>query len=419
MAEGFGVKNRGIKKLRQRRIHLGILASHPIQYHSPWFRSLSQQMDVNVFYSYRQSSEGQADAGFGVAFDWDTPLLDGYNHRWLENAARRPGLSTFAGCDNPEIYDIVRTGRFDAFLVFGWNRKSSIQAFRACRQQRVPFIMRGDSHLLTHRSTLKSAAKFVPFRWFLPRIDAHLYVGQHNREYLKHYGVRDERLFFCPHFVDNDFFREASEHARTTGEDRKLRARLRIPSTAFVFSFAGKMIPRKRAADVIQSAIDLLNKPLGANVHVILAGDGPLRTELERLSGPRQDRIHFIGFLNQSEMPTFYAASDALVLPSNGEETWGLVVNEAAACGVPSIVSNQAGCSADLIASNFTGAVFTAGDISELTHSMAAVKRTCETRPGEVRAALAENAARYSIQSATLGLEEALKTVTRSKPVAA
>ena len=106
-------------------------------------------------------------------------------------------------------------------------------------------------------------------------------------------------------------------------------------------------------------------------------------------------------------------------IPSNGEETWGLVVNEAAACGVPSIVSNQAGCSADLITGDFTGAVFSGGDIRGLTNSMAAVKRTCQARPEQVRKGLADTASRYSIQSATLGLEEALKTVSLAKRVAA
>jgi len=376
-------------------------------------------MDIEVFYGHRQGPKGQSESGFGVEFDWDTPLLSGYRFRWLTNVSRRPGLNSFGGCDTPEIYDIVREGRFGAFLVLGWNRKSFIQAIVACKQQRVPVLLRGDSQLATNRSTAKTILKYVPYRYLLPRIDAHLYVGSRNRHYLKYYGVPDERLFFSPHFVDNDFFAKASQHARTTGEDQKLRARLGMPLSAFVFSFAGKMIPKKRPADIIRSAIDLFRMSEGSNVHIIFAGDGPLRADLESLAGPYLDRIHFIGFMNQSEMPTLYAASDAVVLPSNGEETWGLVVNEAAACGVPSIVSNQAGCSADLITGDFTGAVFSGGDIRGLTNSMAAVKRTCQARPEQVRKGLADTASRYSIQSATLGLEEALKTVSLAKRVAA
>ena len=117
---------------------LGVLVSHPIQYLSPWFRHLATRLDLEVFYAHHQSARGQAEAGFGVEFDWDVPLLEGYSYRWLQNVARKPGLRSFGGCDTPEIYDIVRRGKYDAFLIFGWNRKSSIQAIFGCARLARP-----------------------------------------------------------------------------------------------------------------------------------------------------------------------------------------------------------------------------------------------------------------------------------------
>jgi glycosyltransferase involved in cell wall biosynthesis len=76
--------------------------------------------------------------------------------------------------------------------------------------------------------------------------------------------------------------------------------------------------------------------------------------------------VRFAGFLNQTEMPKAYAASDALVLPSTSSETWGLVVNEAMASGLPAVVSDQVGCGPDLVLPGQTGAVFACGDVSEL-----------------------------------------------------
>src|SRR5687768_586152 len=137
-------------------MRFGILVSHPIQYHSVWFRHLARRHDVEVFYCHRQAPSDQANAGFGVEFEWDVPLLDGYPHRWLANVARRPEVGSFYGCDCPEIYEIVRTGGFSAFLVFGWNRKASWQAVRACWKVGVPVFMRGDSQLETPRSRLRS-----------------------------------------------------------------------------------------------------------------------------------------------------------------------------------------------------------------------------------------------------------------------
>jgi glycosyltransferase involved in cell wall biosynthesis len=82
--------------------------------------------------------------------------------------------------------------------------------------------------------------------------------------------------------------------------------------------------------------------------------------------------VRFTGFLNQSEIAKAYIAADMLVLPSDGGETWGLVVNEAMCCGRPCIVSDQVGCGPDLVQSGQTGAVFPLGDVDALAKLMVA-----------------------------------------------
>jgi glycosyltransferase involved in cell wall biosynthesis len=86
----------------------------------------------------------------------------------------------------------------------------------------------------------------------------------------------------------------------------------------------------------------------------------------------QQERLplSFIGFLNQSEIVRAYVAADCLVLPSDAGETWGLVVNEAMACGLPAIVSDQVGCGPDLIHEGETGATFPMGDVTALAKRM-------------------------------------------------
>src|SRR5262249_32158511 len=110
-----------------RRTRLAIIASHPIQYFTPWFRHLAGHVDLEVLYAQQQNERGQATAGFGVAFEWDVPLLDGYKYRWLRNVSRSPGLQGFGGCDTPELFDLIHPKRYDAVLVLGWNKKSFVQ----------------------------------------------------------------------------------------------------------------------------------------------------------------------------------------------------------------------------------------------------------------------------------------------------
>ena len=393
--------------------HLGVLVSHPIQYYAPWFRYLANRLNIEVFYCHRQDAKGQSSAGFGVEFDWDVPLLEGYPHRWLNNVAARPSLRSFAGCDTPEVHHILRSERFDAFLVFGWNRKSALQAIWACWRNHVPVLMRGDSQLPARRSPIKSAAKYFPYRWLLPRLDAHLHVGKRNKEYLQHYGVPENRLFFVPHFVDNEFFVvNSGQEAENLREEIRIRSELGIPSDAFVFLFVGKLISKKRPADFVHAYLKVLNSQGGNNIHALFVGDGPWRTCLEtatRSSG----RIHFAGFRNQSEIPIFYEASNVLVLPSDSRESWGLVVNEAAACGIPAVVSDAVGCAPDMIDEGLTGFTYPVGDVEALADRMLAMKSLCEKKPTAIRQALGKKMVNYSMKKATEGLERALEAVTK------
>jgi glycosyltransferase involved in cell wall biosynthesis len=74
----------------------------------------------------------------------------------------------------------------------------------------------------------------------------------------------------------------------------------------------------------------------------------------------------FAGFLNQKEISQAYVAADCLVLPSDYRETWGLVVNEALASGVPCLVSQACGCAEDLSGCG----TFAPGDIETLSSKL-------------------------------------------------
>ncbi len=348
---------------------VAVVASHPIQYQAPWYRELAKAVDLEVLFCHRQDAAGQAAAGFGVAFEWDVPLLEGYGHRWLQNVSTTPDVSRFSGCDTPEIARVLAAGGFGACIVNGWYLKSYVQAIRACRAVGLRVLVRGDSHLRTPRSAVKSALKYLPYRWFLNRIDAHLYVGRANRDYLKAYGVSDDRLFPVPHFVDNVFFARRAEQARTSGESARVRRELRIPDEALLFLFVGKFIEKKYPGDFV-AACALAARRAARPVHGLLVGDGPLRPAAERIAEQLDAPVRFAGFRNQTDLPVCYAAADALVLPSDGRETWGLVVNEAMACGLPAIVSRQAGCADDLLDEGRTGFTFSARRTDELADRM-------------------------------------------------
>jgi len=394
---------------------LAIVTSHPIQYQAPWFRALARNVDVTVYFAWKQDPKGQAAAGFGTEFEWDVPLLDGYRYEWLTNVSRVPGVDAFAGCDTPDVADRLARGRFDACIVNGWYLKSYVQAIRACRRLQVPLLMRGDSHLKTPRHPLLSAAKYVPYRWGLNRIDAHLYVGSANRRYLQHYGVPEERLFFAPHFVDNDRFAASAGCARTSGDVQAIRASMGAGPEACVFLFAGKLIDKKRPSDFIGALAELRRR--GVRAIGAIVGSGPLQPALEAQAQASGVDLRWLGFRNQSEIPACYAAANCLVLPSDGRETWGLVVNEAMACGRPAIVSDAVGCGEDLIEAGRTGDIYPVGNVAALADRMAAMAIRLAHHRAEVKDAVRARIGRYSCDAAASGTIEALRHVRRRSPV--
>jgi glycosyltransferase involved in cell wall biosynthesis len=389
---------------------VALVASHPIQYHAPWFRALARVVDLEVFYCHRQDGAGQARAGFGVPFEWDVPLLDGYRFSWLQNVSASPGVGRFQGCDTPEIAERLRSGAFDACIVSGWYLKSYVQAIRACWKYSIPALVRGDSHLKTPRSRVKAVVKYLPYRWFLNRIDAHLYVGAANRRYLESYGVPADRLFFAPHFVDNAYFAAGAAQARQTGERERIRGELGAADGTTLFLFVGKFADGKRPGDFVDALATLASEGRG-DVRGAMVGAGPELPAIEALARTRHAPIAFCGFRNQSELPRYYAAADVVVLPSM-HETWGLVVNEAMACGVPVIVSDGAGCAEDLIDEGKTGFTFPAACISKLAERMIQAADMVVEQPVQVRANVDARIRRYSVDAAVDATARAIACVS-------
>ena len=378
---------------------LAVLTSHPIQYHAPLFRVLAGCVDLTVFFAHKATAQEQSRAGFGTAFEWDIDLTSGYTHDFLQNISALPGTDAFAGCDTPDIAARLSAGKFDALLVMGWHLKSYVQGIYAAKRLRLPVMVRGDSHLGTPRPALKLAAKSLIYPPLLRLFDAALYVGVRSRAYYETYRFPQQRLFPSPHCVDTEWFAD-----RSTAQARaELRRDLGVADRTTLLLFAGKLLPFKRPGDLLEAAARCRQN--GSPIEVMIAGDGALREQIIAEAARLQVPLHLLGFCNQSRMPAVYSASDGLVLPSEGE-TWGLVANEALACGRPIIVSDACGCAPDLTRDSRAGRVYPMADIAALATSITALAKA-------PRAPMAIDAISqaFSLKKATEGIVAALDTV--------
>ena len=163
--------------------------------------------------------------------------------------------------------------------------------------------------------------------------------------------------------------------------------------------------------------MDLLEAFALANIpesYLVFAGDGPLRKDIEQraLALGISGRVRFLGFMNQSELPSVYCSSDLLVLPSH-YEPFGLVVNEAMLCGCPVAVSDRVGAKYDLVRHNVNGFVFPATNVEALAVVLREFFSDSEMRD-RMSAAARQRMETWSPREYINGLVEAVELAARS-----
>jgi glycosyltransferase involved in cell wall biosynthesis len=364
----IGRRRRDVKRL-------AIFTSHPIQYQAPLFRALaeSELLEPTVYFGSRHGVDVTLDAGFGRAFRWDVPLLEGYEHAFLPNTASRPDVSRFTGVRLSRADAVLARGSHDALLLLGWQTLAHVQMLRAAWHLGIPVILRGESTLERGPGTRAHSsirrAMWLPIRRRLygaafDRVQAFLVIGTRNRDYYRSFGVRDEKLHWAPYAVDNDWFSLPDEHREAARA--RVRSRLGVRSETVVFASSAKLIARKRPFDLVDAVAAV--RARGVDAHALFIGDGEERSAIARRAREKDigGAMAIAGFVNQRELPDWYAGADALVLPSDSRETWGLVVNEAMAAGLPVVVSDAAGCSVDLVRDGENGFTYPCGDVAAL-----------------------------------------------------
>ena len=383
-------------------IRLTAVLVHPVQYYAPWFRQIAAEcpeIDLTAVYATEPTPEQQG-VGFGRAFTWDVPLTEGYRCRVVRPSQPEDNLhsSAFRGVDVPGIGEAVLATRPDVALIPGWYSATLLRASRACRQARVPVLYRGDSNLASSPSGPQRAAWRVRTWLRLRAYDGYLATGTRSREYLRSFGVPMSRIFPSPHCVDNALFARRAAPFQTPEGRRAARQALGLAPEAFVVLFAGKLEPKKRPLDLLHSLT-----LLGPGAQLLAVGGGELEDECRRAAETLGIAVSWAGFLNQTEMAQAYAAADCLALPSGKGETWGLVVNEALATGLPCVVSDRVGCAPDLVIPGETGEVFPCGDREALARALAQVR--ARTAAGQDFApACRERVEAHSFAAATAGL---------------
>jgi len=261
----------------------------------------------------------------------------------------------------------------EAIICGGYNYVASWQAQMWARRRRVRFVLWSESNAQDARS-LRKPVEFLKAR-FLKRCDGFVAPGKSAFAYLRLLGAPEERIFTAPNAVDNAFF--AAQAGEAKRQAVAFREKLGLPQRFILF--VGRLVPEKGVFELLE-AYAKLEGDLRSEVGLVFAGDGISREELaQQTKRISPGTVCFPGFAQREDLAGLYALAECLVLPTHSDP-WGLVVNEAMACGLPIIVSSVAGCSADLVDGGWNGYVVPPRDSEKLSAAINCVVRRPEVR---------------------------------------
>jgi glycosyltransferase involved in cell wall biosynthesis len=152
----------------------------------------------------------------------------------------------------------------------------------------------------------------------------------------RHYRVDPTIIRIVPGGVDLSRFATPESRAQA-------RERLGWPLDRPVIATVGRLIPTKGIEQLIEAAAMIRAEV--PDLFVGIAGTGPLAGDLQRLVHERglDEVVKFVGYISDEQLPLFYRAADAFVVPTQALEGFGLVVVEALACGTPALVTPVGG----------------------------------------------------------------------------
>jgi glycosyltransferase involved in cell wall biosynthesis len=254
-------------------------------------------------------------------------------------------------------------------------------------------VMMNESHAGTERA--RGLKRWIK-RQIVCRFHAALVGGTPHKRHFANLGLAESLIATGYDAVDNEYFAREAEKVRADAE--AFRSRWGLPPR-YVLSL-GRLVEKKNLKTLIEAhqmrCAEARDTPAP---DLVVVGSGPLdvslRTQcrdagievIERAGNPpfpdagapAGARAFFYGFRQIAENPAFYALADAFVLPSSHEE-WGLVVNEAMACGLPVIVSRTAGCAENLVLDGVNGWTFDPASARELATCLARLDESSALR---------------------------------------
>ena len=331
-----------------RPVRLTIVLPEPTPYRTGMLDRLAERPDLDLTVVYAAAAVQQRMWGIDVRHRG--VLLDG---------KRVPGAARVLRHDYPlsvGIFGALRDADPDVVVVSGWSTFASQATVGWCRRHGVPYVLLVESNERDARPGWRRTVKNAVVPTVVGGAAEVLVVGSLARESMRARGVPDDRISVVANTVDVARLAEAAD-ALAPRRDT-LRAEAGIDADDVVVLSVARLAPEK-GLDTLVRAAAAAGEP---RLVVALAGSGPERERLASLAAELGVRLALLPDIPWERIVERYAVADVFALLSR-HEPWGVVVNEAAACGLPLVLSDRVGAAFDLLEDGRNGRLVPVDDV--------------------------------------------------------
>ena len=318
----------------------------PTPYRAPLFDRLAARSDLDLSVVY--TARTVARRTWKVELQHPAVFLRGVAVPGMRRLLRHDYPIT------PGVWRLLDARSPDIVVVSGWSTYASQAAMLWCRRRRVPYLVVVESHDRDPRARWRRALKWAVVPRLLAGAAGALVTGTLARDSMMRAGVAPERIWLFANTVDTKAL--AAKASALRSRRPELREKLEIPDNAVAALSVCRLVPEKALEVFLRASAEV------DHVHPVLAGDGPEREALQACAAELGIGTTFAGDVEWERVVELYVAADVFVLVSR-HEPWGVVVNEAAACGLPLLLSEHVGAAADLLEPGANGFLVPADDV--------------------------------------------------------
>lgn len=351
---------------------MAVVISHPVQHFCPMYASWAkiEGVQLKVFFGSNLGAVKYIDPNFKKEISWNNLYLDEFDHEFLN------GETTLQS--TPELDAVNLDERLNAFspnlvVYYGYFHKLAKRARNWALKHKVKTAYISDAEHRQKRPLWKEILKFPYLYFFYKKVNYFLTVGNANESYYKFYGVpkiKMHRMMFAIDIRSFDKAFEKKEYLRNS-----FRERCSIKSGDVAISVVGKLVHWKSQDDLIKLLYSLEKSYPNKTFHLLIAGSGQMEDEWKELAkNLTNNKVHFLGFVNPTDLPQIYAASDVYIHPAK-IEPHSLSISEAIYMGCPVIVAHTSGSwgENDDVQINKNGFVYQQGNIAALQQCLLSI----------------------------------------------